>query len=300
MSVIIKSNNVASNSLGTVKMLGTTAQAEFDKYKARVVADGGVIKDELRTKRAFKMLFDTRMYGNTNSFVSGSFGAKINSVGGITKLYAIDGVDLIGKVYGTGALPTLGAGDSISFASNSTSDDINGGMFSTEAQKVMSKNGSFGYAVRFYSSGGVAGDYAPIAELSKHNDTINTAAIAQLYLSKATSNIDYSLAKNPLNLTAVTASELLRVGFSGFSLPFLSFLSQPTLPYKVGARNGVETVSLTTDKPFAEIKSETFYLDFGGVHKSSGKKFAVASIVDFICFNQATREQAAAISGFSA
>lgn len=300
MSIIIKSNNVASNSLGTVKMLGTTAQVEFDKYKARVVADGGVIKDESRTKRAFKVLFDTRMYGNMNSFVSGGFGAKVDGSGGITKLYAIDGVDLIGHVYGTGTLPVLSDGNSISFAANSHTDDINGGMFSSESPFIQSKFGSFGFAVRIWSSGEGTTAYAPVSGLTLHNDEPNTAPIVGLDLSKTTKEMVFFMAKNPLNLTASSLSEAARVSYLQAVTPLISFLSQQTSPYKLGFKNKNQITALTTDKPLDELQTKPFYLDFGGTYRSDGKKFAIASIIDFMCFNQATSEQAVALSDFSA
>jgi hypothetical protein len=61
------------------------------------------------------------MYGNMNSAVSGTFGVKLNGSGGITKLYAIDGVDLVGVTYGSGTLPTLDTSNNISFAANDPS-----------------------------------------------------------------------------------------------------------------------------------------------------------------------------------
>lgn len=299
MSVIIKSNNIAVNNFGTLAMIGTTANAEFDKYKARVVADGGVIKNEPRTKRAFDFLFNKKMFGNMNSFVSGSFGAKLNGSGGVTKLYAIDGVDLIAKAYGTGTLPTLGAGDSISFAANSVTDNVNGAMFSSASKFIVSKAGSFGYGVRIYSSGNTSTAYYIVAALSKHNDVVNSTPISRLDLSQSEGNFYYSMTKNPLSLTAGVSSELLAVRYLGGTTPLMTFLSQPMLPYKIGAKSGVETTTMTVDEPFAELKTESFYLDFGGAYQSNTKKFAIASVIDFMCFKQATREQALALSNFS-
>lgn len=300
MSVIIKSNNVASKSFGTTKMLGTTAQAEFDKYKARVIADGGVIKDESRTKRAFKMLFDNRMYGNMNSFISGSFGAKVDGSGGITKLYAIDGVDLIGAKYGTGTLPTFSEGNAISFAANSHTDNINGAMFSSESPFIQSKFGSFGFAVRMWSSGEGTTAYASVSGLTLHDDEPNTVAIAGLYISKTARTMSFVSMKQPFSLTSSTLSETASVSYLQADLPLISVLSQQKSPYKLGFRNREQLTALTTDKPIEELQTKPFYLDFGGIYRSNVKAFAIASIVDFMCFNQATQEQVAALSDFSA
>lgn len=300
MSVIIKSNNVANVSFGTSAMVGTTAQYEFDRYKARVLADGGVIKNEARTLSAFKLLFNTKMFGHMNTFVSGSFGAKVNSGGGITKLYAIDGSDLIGTAYGTGTLPTLSTlstADYISFAANSGTDKINGGMFSTAKPINISKAGSFGYAIRNYSSGAAATQYFTLAGLSNHDDKITSISPSVLDISKDSVDILHIVKKNPL--ASSVNSEVLRIKFNVGVTPLISFLSQPNLPYQVGARSGTEVTTMSTDKPFAEIKSEPFYLDFGGLYTSAEKKFSIASVIDFMCFGQATREQAVMLSSFS-
>lgn len=295
MSVIIKSNNVASKSFGTTKMLGTTVQAEFDKYKARVVADGGVIKDEARTLAAFNLLFTSKMYGNMNTCVSGTFGVKTTGAS-IDKLYAIDGLDLTSVKFGTGSLPTLTAENNISFATNSATTD--GGMFTTATQFIVSKIGTFGYMTRL-SEMKVGANY--IAGLSKHDDEINTVPIAVIASGAGGGgDIQFNIQADPLSLTSYTSSPLIAINSgSAAGYPAVTFTTMPELNKKVGYRNGVFNKT-SAGKTFSQITSETFYLDFGGVYYSNSKEFTNDTVRDFMSYSHATELQAAALSRFSA
>lgn len=295
MSITIKSNNLAVNNFGSVKMIGTTAQAEFDKYKARVLADGGVIKDEARTLAAFNLLFDTKMYGNMNTAVSGAFGVKMSGVG-IAKLYAIDGDDLVGAVYGTGSLPTLDANNNISFAANSTT--VNGGMFSTVTKKILSKVGNFGFAVKVDSSSTTSA-LTTVAAVSLHADETANSAIAKLAYNGV--SVLYTTQKDPLNLsspTYLTAASVVINADSYNPVAVRSSTLDGKLQFsKAGALvNAVPSVQ--TGQPFSEIKTKEFYIDFGGEALSTTKSFTNAVIKDFMSFNQATAQQAAQLSGF--
>lgn len=294
MSVVIKSNNVATNFLGTQKMLGKTAQSEFDVYKARVVADGGVIKDEERTLKAFNLLFSSKMYGNMNSAVSGTFGVKTNASGGIEKLYAIDGTDLIGVTYGTGSLPTLDASNNISFAANDPAQNINGGMFTTQSKLICSKIGNFGYALSVKNFGDST-TFRRLTGLTKHADVPNTVNIAQLVTE--TKHVLLNIQANPLNLTVANNSSDVVINVSEHNYPMISFLTVPELSQKFGSRNGVE-MTTPTGKTFTQISTEDFYIDFGGTFQSNTKYFSKATVRDFFCFNQATRAQSMLLSSF--
>lgn len=295
MSVVIKSNNVATVTLGTQKMLGKTAQSEYDAYKARVLADGGVIKDEERTLKAFNLLFSSKMYGNMNSAVSGTFGVKTNASGGIEKLYAIDGVDLIGVTYGTGVLPTLDTSNNISFAANDPAQNVNGGMFTTQSKLICSKVGNFGYALSVKDHGDTT-SVRRLAGLTKHSDVPNTVIIAQLVTATG-GEVHMNMQADPLNLTATKNPPEVRINVSIYNYPMISFLTVPELSQKFGSRNGVEMTS-PTGKTFTQISTEDFYIDFGGTFQSNMKYFSKATVRDFFCFNQATRAQSTLLSSF--
>lgn len=296
MSVVIKSNNVAQNNFGTAKMLGTTAQIEFDKYKARVVADGGVIKDEARTLSAFYLLFNSKMYGNMNCAASGTFGVKQDASGGITKLYSIDGADLLGVTFGSGVLPKLDASNNISFATNDPAQNVNGAMFTTSSQIVTSKIGNFGFAVSVKDFGDATAARR-LAGLTKHNDVQNTAIIAQLATTTA-GEVQLNMHADPLSLTTSATSPNATINVSTFNYPMISFLTIPELSQKFGSRNGVEMTS-PSGKTFVEISAEGFYIDLGGTYQSNMKYFTKATVRDFFCFSQATRAQSTLLSSFS-
>lgn len=297
MSVLIKSNNALQDGgLGTIKMLGTTAQAQFDVYKARVLADGGVIKDEARTLKAFNLLFASKMYGNMNTAVSGTFGVKLDTNGGITKLYAIDGTDLIGVTYGTGTLPTLDELNNISFAANDPDQNVNGGMFTTQSKLICSKIGNFGYTVSVKDFGDTTA-IRRLAGLTKHDDIANTVIIAQLATLGATGEAVLNMHADPLSLTVTANSPEVKINLSNFNYPTVSFLTVPEVSQKFGSRNGVE-MTMPTGKTFTQISTEDFYIDFGGTFQSNTKYFSKATVRDFFCVNQATRGQSTQLSSF--
>lgn len=298
MSVLIKSNNVLQNGgLGTVKMLGTTAKAEFDSYKARVLADGGVIKDEGRTLRAFNMLFANKMYGNMNTAVSGTFGVKLDGNGGITKLYAIDGADLIGTAYGTGTLPKLDADNNIDFTANSLTDNVNGGMFSTANKLIVSK-GNMGiqlFTKFFETSNSVP--VSRIFHLTKHTDVVNTQQIVGI-TTTTSGELNFNVQTGKLQLTATPTFAAAKAQASSFSYPPINFVVDNDAGLIVGNRNGVEMTTVSA-KAIEELKTQDFYLDFGGQFASDKKYFAKAIIRDAFCFAHASRAQATTLSAFS-
>ncbi|MDC5326082.1 hypothetical protein OHW67_07585 [Acinetobacter baumannii] len=295
MSVVIKSDNIANNYFGTSKMLGTTPEIEFQTYKSRVLADGGVIKDEERTLRAFKLLFNAKMYGNMNTAVSGTFGVKLNSSGGIQKLYSLDGYDLIGVVYGNGTLPTLDSSNNISFAANDPAQNTDGAIFTTASKVVASKVGNFGYATCIKDFGDTSNNRR-LAGLTKHMDVPNTVIIAQL-VTTAGGEVHLNMHADPLSLTSAANSSEVRVNVSSYNYPMISFLTVPELSQKFGSRSGSE-ITMPTGKTFMEITTEDFYIDFGGTIHSNVKYFSKATVKDFMCFNQATREQSTLLSTF--
>lgn len=294
MSIIIKSNNALSTSsagFGTTKMLNTTVQAEFDAYKARVIADGGVIKDEARTLSAFNMLFNNKMYGNMNTAVSGTFGVKLDTNSGITKLYAIDGTDLIGTAYGTGVLPKLDANNNIDFSSNVSTDNVNGAMFSTASKLTLSKMGRFGYAINAKT---LKSTTTRLAAITKHADV--TASNSPSYITANTTvSLSVTSQLNTLMLSGTPTVVSTNAGF--YNAPH-SYITLPSDNLFAQNRGGTE-VTTARGKFIPEIVTEQFYLDFGGQFTSDKKQFTDTVIRDFFSFSHASRGQAAALSAFS-
>lgn len=297
MSVIIKSNQVSSINFGQSAMLGTTPQAEFDKYKARVAADGGVVKDEARTLSAFELLFENKMYGNMNTFVSGTFGVKTDSDGGVNMLYAIDGIDLEGKVYGTGSLPTLTPDNNISFSANGgTAEAANGGLFTTTNPMVMSKTGSFGMGVRLIENGDII--YRYLAALTKHDDAVSSthSTILATKVISGKPAVNFSMQTDPYTINKTTGMVTVEQQTSERTT---AFLTDPLSNTLYALRGGIQTLE-AVGKTFTQITSEPFYLDFGGSYISARKNFNSGVVRDFMCYRDATIEQAKKLSLFNA
>lgn len=292
MSVIIKSNNVAQATIGTIKMLDTSAQAEFDAYKTRVLADGGVIKDENRTLSAFNLLFDTKMYGNMNTCVSGTFGVKTNVNGGIIKLYAIDGADMEGNAYGTGTLPTLTPENNISFAANNATaeNNANGGMFSTPKMR-MSKTNTFGIALRISKLEPSSGK--TLCALTFHADEVNSTSPLRI---RTTGDALYYT--NAAGKLSGNLNEPVVIYVKDYGYPSVALWSKIGGATRFGSRAGEQVTSVAGDI-FEEIATRELYLDFGGAYLSNEKQFSNDTVRDFMCFNQATANQATQLSSFS-
>lgn len=294
MSVVIKSNNSVTQSLGTPKMLGKTAQSEFDAYKTRVLADGGVIKDEARTLKAFNLLFNTKLYGNMNTAVSGTFGVKLDSNGGITKLYAIDGTDLIGTAYGTGTLPKLDANNNIDFTANSLTDNVNGSLLTTSTKMIVSK-GNMGvqiHAKSFIDSSGTQ----RIFHLTKHTDVTNTQQIVGVN-GATNGELSINVQTGALKLATTATYGTTKASASNFGYLPINFIVDAANGVIVSNRSGAE-VSSTSAQAAPELKTEDFYLDLGAQFASDKKYFAKAVIRDAFCFAHASREQASMLSAF--
>ena len=151
MPVLIKSNGIAANTLGHLKTIGTTAIAEYNAYKARVLADGGVIKDEARTQAAFATLFDNMHYGNMAYFIAAWAGVKLDASGGVLKAYSLDGLDLNGKVKGAGELPKI-TGSYFTFATNSSLDNTKGGYLELSDSPYLAKKDEYAYFAQIPSA----------------------------------------------------------------------------------------------------------------------------------------------------
>lgn len=303
MSVIIKSNNVATKAFGTAKMLGTTALAEFTKYKARVIADGGVVKDDAKTLSAFELLFNTKMYGNMNSFVSGHFGVKASG-SSINKLYAIDGVDMLGTVFGAGTLPTLDVGNIVSFTANDLSQKVNIGMFVSESKVVPYRSAARGFLVRV-TDAGVSTATHKLCGLSLVGNTANSSPLEDLVMASS-SEITWSGQNSPLKLSGATgsaggagsdfvASPIVNV--KSYNYPTACFLTDPNAN-KIYGYCVPNPRAPATGTSFVEGLSYKFDLTFGGTVNNNTRNGAACKVSFFAQMGHATKEQAEKLSAF--
>ena len=137
-----------------------------------------------------------------------------------------------------------------------------------------------------------------LAVLTKHDGVTNTVIIAQLVTIGTTGEIHLNMHADPLSLTVTNNSPEVRINLSSLNYQMVSFLTVPEVSQKFGSRGGVE-MTMPTGKTFTQISTEDFYIDFGCTFQSDTKSFSKATVRDFFCFNQATREQSTRLSSFS-
>lgn len=115
MSLVLRSNISAENSLGTYKSITSDPTVEFNTYKTRVLADGGEVMSDADTLAAFTYLINAGIYGIARTFVGAKFGIKRDSNGSVLKLYALDGIDLVAYNINNSALPVTIVNNELSF-----------------------------------------------------------------------------------------------------------------------------------------------------------------------------------------
>ena len=149
MSVILKSNVPYSGTkkLKSATVMSMTSQQYFDAYKARVLADGGVVIDETKTKATIDFLFANDLIGRTNVLVSANYGLRKDANNKVDKLYSISGSDVVAKSYGTGVLPLFNASEVMIDVVATASDNNNGTVFKTEKPVRVSAKGQVGFVV---------------------------------------------------------------------------------------------------------------------------------------------------------
>jgi hypothetical protein len=123
MSLILNSNIISVNNLGSYKSFISDAYEEYAKYKARVTGDGGEILNENETINMFKQLIALGIYGLARTFVGGSYGVKRTNTGAIQKIYALDGEDLVAYNLSGGGVEHKISNNEIIFNNSIVSND---------------------------------------------------------------------------------------------------------------------------------------------------------------------------------
>lgn len=148
MSVILKSNVPYSGNkkLKSATVMSMTSQQYFDAYKARVLADGGIIVDETKTKATIDFLFANDLLSRAHTIVSASYGVRKNLNDEVDKLYSISGSDLVLANYG-GAIPKLNATEQLIDNQLSASSTTTGTLYKTEKPVRISAKGIIGLII---------------------------------------------------------------------------------------------------------------------------------------------------------
>ena len=278
MSVIIKSNNQAISHFGQFKSLNTTAQAEFDKYKARVLADGGVINNEAKTLEAFQILFSSNAYGNCNTFVGGSFGVKLSG-SGVSKLYSLDGHDLVAKQYNGAPLATIDSSNAINFESNSANSGV---IYSTEHPVILSKNNKIAMGIMLKKGAGttVPSTVKPLVGYTKHitqtRESILTFNVTNAsYFRYVTDKIIDTLNAYYGHLT---------------NSAFISLIVDKSAKKLEVYRANEGMISSKTGDLYElpDLTDTSFYIDFGGIDTGDTKVFYSGRTMAFYSLSNAT------------
>lgn len=283
MSLILKSNKKAAVSFPNASTINTSAELEFSKYTARVKADGGRIVDPDLTLKAFQSMFQWGLYGDYNSWVGGRFGVKTNAEGRILKLYAVDGYDVVGKVYGGGKLPLLTAEGVIDFSANVKGDTKNGGMLTTERPIRVSKSNdaSLGMIIDYTGSNETNRykDSIPAA-ISTHGETAfgHTGIIAQVYLGEVWGTKPNTYFRSAIHPLVVGDNQYNTGPLMGDAQSILAFHLTPNNVRQLIGYKGHDlntyfphpTAYQDLKRPLANISDYKFYLDFGGEDRGEG------------------------------
>jgi|GEM_PF-3123647 len=296
MSALIKSNVSYAGALypATYSQLITTAQVAFDAYKARVLADGGVINDEAVTLNAFNFMFANKIMGKVNTFISPKFGVKLDGVGGVLKAYSLDGEDMIGRVFGTGTLPKIVDNHFKFNPALSAVETSNGAILTTERKSVRTNKNRHLQAFKIKNIGSTAG--VPISQLTNHEDYAMTATVAGAFAvnsSGGTVWLRHVTSQFSLTNTAINTTGNLLNASIGSSITYaLDGLSNLTYAY----RDGTGQQQQAYDWPLPDISKTEFYVDLGGFWKSAtNKSFSNLEIGCYISLKDFVRETALAV-----
>ena len=274
MSIVLKSNVASENNLGTYKSLISDASTELATYKARVLADGGEIINEAETLSAFQFLISQGIYGLARTFIGAKYGMKRNASGHITKLYSLDGEDLVAFNLGAGAPVTLVNGE-ISFSNTimaNTSAQTAGTIFITQSKiKARGRGLVVGVSGSRIQSSNVAQNV--VASFTLLDTVPNASPLWVVTLPTNSSSITATRQTGEApnqNSTATTTS--LAATFLANSIKYAFFADSKNKQLK-GYRGGILTTLPSTTNQFSNLDGFEGYINFGGfVNNFSGSK----------------------------
>lgn len=274
MSIVLKSNVASENNLGTYKSLTSNATTELAAYKARVLADGGEIINEAETLSAFQFLISQGIYGIARTFIGAKYGMKRNDSGHITKLYSLDGEDLVAFNLGAGSPVTLVNGD-ISFSNTimaDTSAQTAGTIFITQSKiKARGRGLVVGVSGSRIQSSPV--EQNAVAGFTLLDAVPNASPLWRVTLGTSSGSITCirQTGETPnQNTTASTTALFSAMLASGNKYVFFADNKNKQLK---GYRGSILTTNPSTDKQFSNLDGFEGHINFGGmVHNSAGAK----------------------------
>ncbi|WP_442777688.1 hypothetical protein ACQUGU_06600 [Acinetobacter baumannii] len=294
MSLILDSNQVASRNLGSFDSFDRDPNNEFDLYKARVIADGGVIVDENATKAAIMKLIDKGVYGLAKVFVGGSYGLKKDVNGNVIKLYSIGHTSLTEKPLDM-TLFSIGLGKTVT--------NVNGEIvFSNEVKVGTSQTDGSVFATELTKAPegkgwvcGVSGSYiknvgsseAGISGFTLLDKQVNVSPLWVATLSTSATIVGIKQTGIPnQNSNASTTRVQASITSSGARYTFFSDYINSKLK---GYRDGALVTEPTAVEGFADLSGFYGYITLGGyITKTATATNAVLSnikVKEFFIFD---------------
>ena len=302
MSIVLKSNVVSENNLGTYKSLISNATTELAAYKARVLADGGEIIDEAETLSAFHFLINQGIYGIARTFIGAKYGMKRNASGHITKLYSLDGEDLVAFNLGVGSPVTLINGE-ISFSNtimSNPSEQTKGTIFITQ-----SKIKAHGRGLVVGVSGSRLSNASAEMGISAFTLLDNVVNSSPLWLLTLSGGITYIVAirqtgetpnQNSIQSTTRLQSQLATTGNK-----YTFFADHKNKLFK-GYRNGAMSTLPTATNQFSNLEGFDGYISFGGyiINQASDKRYIFGNFAAnrFFMYDDLPQKQVEALAKF--
>ena len=271
MSIVLKSNVVSENNLGTYKSLTSNANTELAAYKARVLADGGEIIDEAETLSAFQFLINQGVYGIARTFIGAKYGMKRNGSGHITKLYSLDGEDLVAFNLGAGAPVTIVNGE-ISFSNTimaNTSAQTAGTIFITQSKiKARGRGLVVGVSGSRIQSSSVAQNM--VAGFTLLDTVPNSSSLWLVALPTDGGHIACirQTGETP-NQNSIFTTTTLKASFIANGNKYTFFADNKNKQLK-GYRGGVLTTFPSTANQFSNLDGFDGYINFGGYVLNNG------------------------------
>lgn len=303
MSIVLKSNVVSDNNLGTYKSLISDASTELAIYKTRVLADGGEIINEAETLSAFQFLINQGIYGLARTFIGAKYGMKRNASGHITKLYSLDGEDLVAFNLGAGVPVTIVNGE-ISFSNtimSNPSAQTDGTIFITQSKIKAHGRG----LVVGVSGSRISTTSAGEGGISAFTLLDNVANSSPLWLLTLSGGTPYIVAirqtgetpqQNSIQATTRVQANLIATGNK------FTFFADHKNKLLKGYRNGSLSTSPTAPIQFSNLEGFEGYLNFGGyiINNAGAKRYSFGnfSASHFFMYDDLPQKQVEALAKF--
>ena len=285
MSLVLKSNVVSTAAnLTSVALLTQTPQQYYDAFVERVQADGGEIVNSTELLNTINFLFDKKLIGKLNGLVGARYAVK-RSGGNITKVYSLDGVDFVAKMFGSGQPPLLNTTDTAKPYIDMRNAGVsfnNVTLLKSEKKFVQSRALKIGASAVMQNVAAMTGIIAQSIDSDVSTQAtpmwrINAGVPAAMQFGTAPEPYDATAGQNVLQFNALTNVA------NAEPIHFLADASKVAInTYKNGALTASKTRA--TSRATATVEQ---YLTIGGYETNGSKGSGVGNFHEMWFFNNA-------------